>query len=118
MQHALFNFLGSALVPVLGSDIAAGSAGYVHGGLVGVAALRAFPDELSVVVFYNLDFAGVAALLAAVRFCVELGVHDVFVDVLQNCHNSRNVVFHVWNFNIAYGSAWTQLLELAFKGEL
>ena len=41
MQHAVADLLGAALVPVLGADVAAGAAGDVHLGLVGVAALRA-----------------------------------------------------------------------------
>ena len=39
MQHAVADLLGAALVPVLGADVAAGAAGDVHLGLVGVAAL-------------------------------------------------------------------------------
>ena len=30
VQHPLLDFLGSALVPVLGSDVAAGTAGHIH----------------------------------------------------------------------------------------
>ena len=48
MQHAVADFLRPALVPVLGADVAAGSARNVHLRLVGVAALRADPDQLSV----------------------------------------------------------------------
>ena len=48
MQYAVLDLLCAALVPVLGADVAAGSAGYVHFILVGIAALRAFPDQLAV----------------------------------------------------------------------
>ena len=50
MQNALFDFLRSALIPELGSDIAAGTSGNIHLILVAVSAVRAFPDELAVLV--------------------------------------------------------------------
>ena len=82
VQDALLDFLRSALVPILRSDVAASSASHVHRGLVAVLAVGAFPNKLSVLVGDDLDLAGVAALLAAVALCVKLGVHDVLVDVL------------------------------------
>ncbi len=105
VQDSFLDFLCSALIPVLGADVAAGSSRDVHRGLVGVAAVRAFPDELVSFVRHDSDFAGVAAFLAAVALCVQLGIHYVVVDVLEQCHDSRNVVLHVRNFNIAHGSA-------------
>ena len=118
MKYSLFDFLGAALVPVLCANVAACSAGYVHCGLVFVAAVRTLPDELVVAVGYDLDFACVTTFLAAVTLGVELGVHDVLVDVFEKCHDGRNVVFHVWNLNIAYGTARRKLLELALKAKL
>ena len=106
MQYAFLNFLCAALVPVLGSDVTAGAAGNVHCRLVAVSALRAFPDEFAVFVFDYLNFAGVTTFLAAVALGVEFSVHDVFVDVLEKCHYSRNIVFHVRNFYIADCSTW------------
>ena len=63
MQHSVFDLLGSSLVPVLGADVAAGSAGHIHLALVGVAAVGADPNELSVV-FLDLDLTVEATLLA------------------------------------------------------
>ena len=60
MQHALLDLLRAALVPELGADVAAGTAGDVHLVLIGVAALRAAPDELTAVLD-DLDLAVPAA---------------------------------------------------------
>ena len=45
MQDPVLDFLGSSLVPVLGADVAAGAAGHIHLGLVGVTAVGADPDH-------------------------------------------------------------------------
>ena len=60
VQHPVFDFLGSALVPELGTDVAAGAPGHVHFALVPVAALGADPNQL-VVIFPDLNFSVVAA---------------------------------------------------------
>ena len=44
VQDPVTNFLGAALVPELGADVAAGTAGHIHFALVGVAAFGASPD--------------------------------------------------------------------------
>jgi hypothetical protein len=82
MQYTLFDFLRASLVPVLCADIAARSARDIHRGLITVAAVRAFPDKLSVIISLYLDLARVAALLAEVALRIEFGIHDVVVDVL------------------------------------
>ena len=65
MQHALFDLLRAALVPELGADVAAGTAGNVHLVLIGVAALRAAPDELAALLD-DVDLTVPAADLAVV----------------------------------------------------
>ena len=89
MKYALLNFLGASLVPVLCSDVSACTAGDIHCCLVCIAAVRALPDKLAVPVLLDLDFTGVTASLAEVALCVELGVHDVVVDVLEQSHYGR-----------------------------
>ena len=81
MQHPFFYFLRAALVPVLCADITASAARYVHHVLVFIAAIRAPPDQLAVTVLNNLNFAGVAAFLAVVALCVQLGIHNVFINM-------------------------------------
>ena len=83
MQHAVLDFLRSALIPELRADIAAGSSCNIHLVLVTVVALRALPEELSVLL-NNADFAVVAANLTVVALCVQLSVHNVVVDELDN----------------------------------
>ena len=68
MQNPILDLLGTALVPVLGADVAAGSSCHVHFALVGIAALGANPDELAVGVLLNGDLA-IIALFTNI-FCV------------------------------------------------
>ena len=63
MQNAVADLLCPALVPVLGPNVAAGASGDVHLRLVGVAALRADPDELAVGILLDFDLAVEAAEL-------------------------------------------------------
>ena len=71
VQNSVFNFLGTTLVPILGADVAAGTAGHIHLVLVLVAALGAGPDQLAVI-FPNLDLTVIAAALAVVGLGVQL----------------------------------------------
>ena len=118
MQHALLDFLRAPLVPELGADVAAGAARHVQRALVAVAAGGAFPHELVVAVGDDLDFARVAALLAAVALGVQLRVHDVVVDVPQQCHDCGDVLLHVRHFHVAHRAAGGELLELRLEREL
>ena len=86
VKHSVFDFLGSALVPELGANVAAGAPGYVHLALVGVAAFRALPDELAVL-FNYLNLSVPAADLAVVALGVQLGVDDVVIDELHYGEN-------------------------------
>ena len=83
MEHPVADFLGPALVPELGSDIAAGPAGHRQFILVLVAAIGAFPHQFSGSVFFDLDFAVKPAAFAIVAFGVEFGVHDIVIDELH-----------------------------------
>ena len=56
MKHPVFDFLGTSLVPELGTDVSAGPACNGHLTLVPVATVRAFPDQFSAVIFYDFDF--------------------------------------------------------------
>lgn len=118
MEYAIFDLLRTSLVPELRTDIATGTTCNVHLILVAVATLRAFPYELTVVVSNDLNLAIVSTALAIITLSVELGVHDVLIDVLQYAHNSFKVVLHIRYFNIADCSARGQTLELALELEL
>lgn len=73
MQHSFLDFLSSALIPILRTDVATGTAGNIHLVLIPVAALRAFPDQLAVIVL-DLNLAVKAADLAVVRLGVQFGI--------------------------------------------
>ena len=118
VEDSLRDLLGTALVPVLGTDVAAGPAGNVHLGLVTVAALRAFPDEFAGSVFLDGDLAVEAADIAVVRLGVELCVQDAVVDVLHDRDDGGNVVLHVRDFHVGDGAAGAEFLELGFLGQL
>ena len=87
MENSFLDLLGSSLVPVLSTDVTAGSSGNVHLALIGVSALGASPDQLTVLLS-DLDLTIPAAFLTVVRLGVQLGVHDVVVDEFHQLQNS------------------------------
>ena len=114
MQDPILDLLGSALVPVLGADVAAGAPCHIHLVLVGVAALGADPNQLAVILL-DADLTVIAADLAVVALGVQLCVHDVVIDELHQLQDSVDVVLHIRHFHIADGTAGGQVLELCFK---
>ena len=118
VQNSILDLLGTALVPILGADIAAGTAGDVHLRLIGIAAVRADPDELAFLVLFNLNFSVVAADLAIVALGVQLGIHDVVVDEADDTEDGFEVVLHIGNLDIGDRTAGRERLELRFKREL
>ena len=66
MEHSVFNLLGASLIPELGSDIAAGPAGYEHLILIAVSAVRALPYEFSGLFLRNLDLSIITAAFAVI----------------------------------------------------
>ena len=66
MQHPLLDFLSTSLIPELSTDITAGTASYIQLGLVGIAAVRAFPYQLTVLVSFDLDLSVIAAHLTVI----------------------------------------------------
>ena len=117
MQYAISDLLGAALIPELRTDIAARAAGDVQGLLVAVAAMRALPHQLAVVL-HNLNLAVEAALLAVIALGVQLRVHDVVVDVLHDADDGLEVVLHVGHLDVGDGAARGEALELALELEL
>ena len=111
MQHSVLDLLGTTLVPELRADVAAGTAGNIHLALIGIAAVGADPNELTVL-FLDLDLAVEAAFLAVVTLCVQLRVHDVVVNKLHHFQNCVYVLLQIGNFHIADGTARGELLEV------
>ena len=117
MQDSVLDLLGSALIPILGTDVAAGTAGNIHLALVGIAALGADPNQLAVILL-DTDFAVIAAALAVVRLGVQLRIHDVVIDILHQLQNRIDVLLHIGYFHVADGATGAQVLELGLKGQL
>ena len=65
MQYPFLNFLRSALIPELSSDISTGTSRNVELALVTVSAVWAFPYELSVILD-DPDLAVVTAYLTVI----------------------------------------------------
>ncbi len=115
MHHPVANLLRSALIPELRADVTAGSPRDVHGGLVSVATVRTLPDELACVVARDANLTIVPAFLTVVTLGIELGVHDMFINVLDNGENRWNVLRQVRHFDVAYRAARGELLELRLE---
>ena len=118
MQNPVADFLRSSLIPELRTNIAAGAACDIHPALVGVAALRAAPDQFAGVILDNLDFAVETALLAVIALRIQFRIHDVVVDEADHLQNRLKVVLHIRNFNVADRAARGERLELRFKRQL
>ena len=118
MHHALFDLLRSALIPELGSDIAAGSSRDIHRILIAVSAVRAFPYELAVLVGHDLDLSVITAFLAVIALGIQLSVHDVVIDELHHIEYRRNIILHIRNFHIAYRATRGKRLELRLEFQL
>ena len=65
VQYPFLNFLCSALIPELCSDVSAGTSRHIELALVTVSAMRAFPYELSVILD-DPDLAVVTAYLTVI----------------------------------------------------
>ena len=117
MKHSFLDLLCTSLIPVLRSDITAGTARNVH--LIGVivAALRAGPHKLSAIVLYD-DLAVKAALLAVIALGVKLRIHYIVVDATDDLHYSLEIVLHIRNLYVAYSASGRQRLEFRLKGKL
>ena len=109
MQDSVLDFLGSALVPVLGTDVAAGTAGNIHLALVVIATLGTYPFQLTIPVL-DLDLTIETADLAVVGLGVQLRIDDVVVNELHQLQNCINVLLHVGHFHIGNCTAGRQML--------
>ena len=105
MQDTIPDLSRTALVPELGADVAAGTSCDIHLRLIGIAAVRAPPDQLVVLIFDDLDFTIVDAHLAVVGLRIQFRIHDRIVDMLHQSENCLNVVLHIRNFDIGNRSA-------------
>ena len=118
VKDTVTDFLRASLVPELCSDISAGTAGNGHLILIVVSAVRALPDQLTGLILDDLDLAIVTTTLTVIALRVQLRIHDIVIDELHHGQNSRNVVLHVRNLNVADCATRRQLLELGLEFQL
>ena len=84
MDITVSDFFCTSSTPILASNITAGATGDIHGVLISVAAIGAFPDKFVALLHY-LDVTTVPTLLAVVRFCIQLSIEDVVIVLLSRC---------------------------------
>ena len=118
MNVSFFNFLGSALVPVVEANVTTSSPGDIHLVLVSISALRTFPNQLAITIINNLNFSVPTTNLAIIALGVQFSVHDVIINKLHNAKNSRNIIGQVCDFNVTNSSTGGQLLESRLKFQL
>ena len=109
------DFLRPTLVPVIQTDVAAGSTSNIHFALVCVAAVGTAPNQLAMLILDNLNFLIPTTALAVVGLGVELGVHDVVVDVPQHGHDRRDVVGEVGNLDVTDSAGKYPRVELLWN---
>ena len=117
VKDPVADLLGTALVPELSADVSARTARDVEFLLVAVTAVGAFPNQLAVI-FDDANLPIETANLAIIALRIELRVHDVVVDVLDDADDRRKVVLHIRNFDIRDGTARGKTLEGAFELQL
>ncbi len=118
VQDPILNLLCAALIPILRTNIAAGSACYVHLTLIRIPALRTHPNQLSIRILPDFNFAVKAANLTIVALGIQLGVHDVIINKLHDLQNRVDIVLHIRHFHIADGTAGAELLKFRLKCQL
>lgn len=117
MQYPVLDLLSAALVPILCSDISAGTACNIHFALIRISALGADPNQLSVI-FADFDLTIEATCLTVVALGVQFRIHDMIIDILHDFQNGINILLHIGYFHITDGTAGAKLLEFRFKGQL
>ena len=114
MDETFFYFFGSPEISEVAPDVSAGSSRDVELGVISAAAVRAVPFHVLV----QLHLAVVAAVLAVVGFRVELRVHDVIVDELDDFHHGFHVAGEARGLHVADRASRRQSLEFRFLGDL
>ena len=84
MKHPVSDLLSPSLVPELGSNITAGSAGYKHMVLILISAVGALPDKLSGFILLDCHFSVIAAAFAVIALRIQLRIHDVIINKLHH----------------------------------
>lgn len=112
MLHTVTYLLRPSLIPELRPDIPTGTTRNGHLGLVAIAAVRAFPDQLSAVICYDSDFTVIAATFTVIALGVQFCIHNVIVDMLHDRKDCRNILLHVRHFHVTDRAARRKLLKL------
>lgn len=108
------NFVCTTEISQICSDVSTGSSRDVELGVISAAAVRAVPFHVLV----KLHLAVVAAVLAIVGLRVELGVHDVVIDELDDFHHRSHVAREARRLHVADRASGRQSLEFRFLGDL
>ena len=117
MHHPILNLGSAPLIPELRSEVAAGAATDIQRPLIAVAAVRALPDQLAILLS-DLYLAVKAAGLTVIGFRIKLCIEDRFVDMLHQSQHCRDIVLKVWHLDITDRTARRKLLKFCLEGQL
>jgi hypothetical protein len=105
MENTIPDFLGAPLIPELGANISTGSAGYIHLILISVPAAGAFPNQLALIILDDADLSIIAAALTIIALGIQLGIHNIIIDMTKQSHHSRNIILHIRHLYITDSAA-------------
>jgi len=117
VHHPILDLSGASLIPELRSKVTAGAAAYIQCPLIAVAAVRAFPDQLAVLLG-DLYLTVIATGLTVIGFSVQFRIQDRFIDMPHQRQHRRDVVLQIRYFHIGDRTARRKRLELRFKCQL
>ena len=95
VHHPILDLSSAPLIPELRSEVTAGAAADIQRALITVAAVRAFPDQLAVLLG-DLYLSVKAAGLTVIRLGVQLGIQNCFASAPapQECCSADSVLPH------------------------
>ena len=119
MLDTVVNVAKTSLINIVcTTKVSTNSSNDNHFVFVSITTIWAFPNKLTVSVINSFDFSFISTNITMIALCIELCVHNVFVDALHNSKYTRNILLHVRNFYVADCSTWTKFLKLRFKLKL
>ena len=113
MHYTFLDFLCSAFVPVVFTQVTTSAANNIHTGFIAVATVWTIPFKVVVA----KDFAFVTTFHTVVKFCVHLCILHIFVHVFDECKDNFRVLCKVWKFNVTDCTTAGNRMELAFESE-
>lgn len=93
--------LGLTFIPKISSDVSAGTGGDIHLVGISVSAIRAFPPGVPIHVFMNVNRLCHPTHMAIRSLDVNLAIHNMIIDMLNDRIESFDVFAKIYAFYIA-----------------